>query len=149
MWRVVAWGTALVAELLLSGCITDYGPVVVEPEQARAAVNGAPAGAAPRVQRGDKIRVTVYGEENLTGNYDVDPGGNLSLPLAGTIRAAGRTKVELEREITRKFKSDYLQDPKVTVDVASFRPFYIFGEVERPSEYPYRSGMNLLNALTI
>src|SRR5947208_2146684 len=102
MSRFFAWGVVLVAGLLVSGCITDYGPIVVEREQALAAVDASSLGGAPRVQSGDKIRVSVYNEENLTGNYEVDPAGNVSLPLAGTVRAAGRTKLELEREITRK-----------------------------------------------
>ena len=74
--------------------------------------------------------------------------GSVSLPLAGTIKAAGRSKLELEREVARRYKSEYLQDPKVTVDVAVFKPFYIFGEAERPGEYPYKNGLNVLTAIT-
>lgn len=103
-----------------------------------------------RVQAGDKLKVTVYGEDKLTGDYVVDPGGSLSLPLTGTVQAAGLTKPELERVLTKKLASQkYLLDPKVTVDIAEFRPFYVLGEVEKPGEYAYKSGLNVSRAIAI
>jgi polysaccharide export outer membrane protein len=102
-----------------------------------------------RLQAGDTLRVTVFGEEKLSGDFQVDPSGYVSLPLAGTVLAAGLTKIELERSLTEKFKSKYLRDPKVTVDVASFRPIYVLGEVQRPGEYQYRSGLNVVSALAV
>jgi polysaccharide export outer membrane protein len=71
----------------------------------------------------------------------------VSLPLAGTMRAAGRTRAGLEREITRRY-GDKLQEPQVTVEVVEFRPFYVMGEVLTPGTYPYRSGLNVLTATT-
>jgi protein involved in polysaccharide export with SLBB domain len=134
-------GVVLLMGLLVAGCAADFGPV--------ASYDGAiPVSVSPVLQRGDKIKVTVYGEDNLNGIYDVDPGGSISIPLAGTVRAAGRTKGELRGEIARRYKSEYLQDPKVTVEVVAFRPIYILGEAERPGEYPYRSGLNLIGAVT-
>jgi polysaccharide export outer membrane protein len=91
--------------------------------------------------------VTVYGEPNLSGFYDISPSGSVSLPLAGTMRAAGRTRAGLEREITRRY-GDKLQEPQVTVEVVEFRPFYVMGEVLTPGTYPYRSGLNVLTATT-
>jgi polysaccharide export outer membrane protein len=92
--------------------------------------------------------MTVYGEENLTNFYDVDPTGRLSLPLIGRVRAAGRTAAEVERDIANRYRSGgYLQEPKVTIEVIEFRPYYVMGEVEKPSEYPYRSGLNVLTAI--
>jgi protein involved in polysaccharide export with SLBB domain len=73
----------------------------------------------------------------------------VSLPLAGTIEAAGLTKPELEQALTTKLKSEYLRNPRVTVEVVSFRPFYVLGEVKTPGEYPYRSGLNVLSAIAI
>jgi polysaccharide export outer membrane protein len=102
-----------------------------------------------RLAPGDKVRVVVYGEEKISGEYQIDNAGSLSLPLAGTIPAAGLTKSELERDITNRLKSQYLRDPKVTVDVVSFRPFYVLGEVQKPGEYPFRSGLNVLSAIAI
>ena len=103
-----------------------------------------------RVQPGDKLKITVYGEDKLSGDYVVDPGGSLSIPLTGTMQAAGLTKAELERVIMKKLASQkYLVDPKVTVDIAEFRPFYVLGEVEKPGEYAYKSGLNVSRAIAI
>ena len=72
------------------------------------------------------------------------------MPLVGGVRAAGRSKSELEREIVRAYAGGkMLQDPKVTVDVTSYRPIYILGEALRPGAYPYSSGLNVLTAITL
>jgi polysaccharide export outer membrane protein len=101
------------------------------------------------LEPGDRIKVTVYGEENLNGVYDVDPGGYVSLPLAGNIKAAGHTKLELQRTITAKYRSDYLRDPQVTVDVVAFRPVAVMGEVLRPGAVPYQANLNVLSAIAM
>ena len=148
--RVSKLACAMAGIILLS-CLSacDSGaslpPLSTEEQRAIAA---APA-SAPRLQAGDKIRVTVFGEDKLTGEYEIDPGGSVSLPLAGTVRAAGLTKTEMEQELTRKFRTEYLRSPKVTVDIATFRPFYVLGEVEKPGEYPYKSGLNVLSAIAV
>src|SRR6266516_3177899 len=102
-----------------------------------------------RLAPGDKVRVIVFGEDKLSGEYQVDNAGSLSLPLAGTIRGAGLTKTELERSLTKQLQGEYLRNPKVTIDVTSFRPFYVLGEVSKPGEYQYRSGLNVLSAIAI
>src|SRR5476649_1340907 len=131
----------------VSGCGggTNLGPA--SPEEQRNYV--AAATAKPRLQSGDKIRVTVYGEDKLSGDFEIDPSGLVSLPLAGTVKAAGLTQIELETELSRKFRTEYLRNPKVTVTIASFRPFYILGEVAKPGEYPYRSGLNIISATAL
>ena len=108
-----------------------------------------PAVEAMRLQAGDKIRVTVYGEDKISGEYEIDPSGFVSLPLAGTVQAAGQTKISLEQSLAEKLKSNYLRDPKVTVDVATFRPIYVLGEVQKPGEYPFRSGLNVVSAMAV
>ena len=102
-----------------------------------------------RLSPGDKLRVTVFGEERLSGDFDLDLNGNASLPLAGTVRLAGLTKAEAEAAVAKKLRSEYLKNPKVTVDVTSFRPFYVTGQVERPGEFPYRNRLNLISALAV
>ena len=111
-----------------------------------------PAPGSPvelRLAPGDKLRVIVYGEDKVSGDFQIDNAGYLSLPLAGTIKGAGLTKSEMERDITIALKSQYLRNPKVTVDVVSYRPFYVLGEVKTPGEYPFRSGLNVLSAIAI
>jgi polysaccharide export outer membrane protein len=133
--------------LLLSGCGTgsDLGPVT-ESEQ-RAMVEAA--SASPHLQAGEKIRLTVYGEPSLSGDYQIDPSGFISLPLAGTMKASGLTQAELEQALSKKFRSEYLKNPKVTVSIVEFRPFYIIGEIEKPGAYSYTSGLNALSAIAI
>jgi len=136
-----------VAALQLAGCYTDYGPVEVETQPVRPSLG---AGLASNLRPGDRIRITVYGEESLTGEYDVNPGGSVSMPLVGTIRAAGRSQVELGREIAARYRSGgFLQDPKVNVAVVQFRPFYILGEASNPGEYPFRSGLTVHAAVAM
>jgi protein involved in polysaccharide export with SLBB domain len=136
-------GAIVAIGLQLAGCYTDFGPIVTEPEPINASA------VAARLQTGDKLKVTVYGEENLTGVYDVSPAGNVTMPLIGAIRAAGRTSSELERAITGAYRNgNLLQDPKVTVAVVEFRPYYIMGEAVSPGQFPYRSGLNVLTAIS-
>ena len=102
-----------------------------------------------RFAPGDRVRITVFGEDRLSGEYQVDGSGSLSVPLAGTVQAAGLTKPELEQAVTTQLKGQYLRNPRVSIDVVSYRPFYVLGEVQKPGEYPYRSGLNVLSALAI
>jgi polysaccharide export outer membrane protein len=102
-----------------------------------------------RLAAGDKLRVTVFGEDRLSGEYQIDNSGSISLPLAGTVKAAGLTKSQLEEALTTQLKNQYLRNPKVTVDVITYRPFYVLGEVTKPGEYPFRSGLNVLSAIAI
>lgn len=105
------------------------------------------AAAPPRLQPGEKIRVTVFGENSLSGEYQIDPSGFISLPLAGTVKAAGLTQNDLAHELEASLRSGYLKDPKVTVSISEFRPFFILGEVEKPGSYPYSSGLNVMSAI--
>lgn len=102
-----------------------------------------------KLSAGDKLRVTVFGEDKLSGDFDLDLNGNASLPLAGTVNLAGQTKQQAEATIARKLRSEYLRSPKVTVDVTSFRPFYVIGQVERPGEFPYRNRLNIISAMAV
>lgn len=102
-----------------------------------------------KLSAGDKLRVTVFGEDKLSGDFDLDLNGNASLPLAGTVNLAGQTKQQAEATIARKLRSEYLRNPKVTVDVTSFRPFYVIGQVERPGEFPYRNRLNIISAMAV
>lgn len=140
--RWISLGSCLLILLLVGGCYPDYGPVVVEPAPAAPVVS-----VAHRLQAGDRVNVIVFGEANLTGIYIVDPSGGLSLPLIGTVTAAGRTRAEIEREITSKYRA-YVTEPKVTIAVVEFRPFYVLGEAEHPGQYPYYSGLNVLTAIS-
>jgi protein involved in polysaccharide export with SLBB domain len=142
-----SWILILLTALALASCGSqDMLPAFSDTELEAFARDAA--AEAPKLQPSEKIRVTVFGEDRLSGEYQIDPAGYVSLPLAGTLRAAGLTKIELERELAKKFSTE-LRSPKVTVDVASFRPLYIYGEVAKPGEYPYKGGLNVMSAIAI
>lgn len=98
---------------------------------------------------GDKVRITVFGETDLSGEYDVDGSGNVRLPLVGQVQAAGLTLRTFEAQIADTLRRGYLKDPKVNVEVTTYRPFYIIGEVTKPGKYPYVSDMTVLNAVAV
>jgi polysaccharide biosynthesis/export protein len=143
MTRASICGTLFALCLLVSGCGTSS--ITEAEKQSLAATASAPA----KLQPGDKIKVTVYGENQLSGDYQLDQSGQISLPLAGTVRAEGMTQSELEQALAKKFRSEYLKNPKVTVTISTLQPYYIMGEVEKPGEFNYRSGLNVLTALAI
>lgn len=109
----------------------------------------AKAGAGYRLGSGDKIKVTVFGQANMSGEFAVAGDGSVSLPFIGSIRAGGLTVRELEREIVNQLRPDYLKNPRVSVEVLNFRPFDIIGEVQKPGSYPYRDGMTVINAIAM
>jgi len=98
---------------------------------------------------GDRLRVTVYGHEDLSGEFEVGSSGTVSLPLIGEVRASGLGAKQLEETIIGQLKPNYLKNPSVTVEVLNYRPFFIIGEVKQPGSYPYVSGMRALNAVAI
>jgi len=100
-----------------------------------------------RLGPGDKVHMQVLGVEDLTGDYTVGDIGTVSSPLIGEVKAAGRTRAQLEREIEQKLAQGYLKNPKVSITILAYRPFYIFGEVTKPGEYPYASGMRVMSAV--
>lgn len=141
------YGSALViliAALTLAGCYTDYGPVEVETSP----VSVSGGGLASLLQAGDMVKITVYGEDALTGEYGVNPAGNVTMPLIGTIKAAGRSPTGFARQLEQRYRA-FLQEPHVTVDIVQFKPFYVLGEAATPGEYPYRSGLTVHAAVAM
>jgi protein involved in polysaccharide export with SLBB domain len=139
-YRLCGFILLLALVMAAGGCRTDFGATVIEPDPI------APSRVASKIQPGDRIKMMVHGEQDLSGFYDVSPTGSVTLPLAGTIRAAGLTRAELERAVTRRY-APLLEEPKIAIDVVEFRPFYILGEAEKPGQYPYQSGLNVLTAI--
>ncbi len=99
---------------------------------------------------GDKLRVTVYQEPDLSGEFTVDGTGQVQFPLVGQVKAAGLTTHQFTDEVKAALSSGgYLKDPRVNVEVTNFRPFYIMGEVNKPGEYPYETGLTVLGAVAL
>lgn len=105
--------------------------------------------AGYRLGGGDKVRLTVFGEEDLSGEFEVDGTGRLSLPLIGDIQAGGRTLPDVEKLIMATLTEGYLVNPRVNLQVLNFRPFFILGEVNKPGSYPYVNDMTVINAVAL
>ena len=146
--QMISAGLLLV---LLAACAS--GAPTSVPLAQDAAVSGIATPSASdleyRLGSGDKLRVIVYGEQDLSGEFDVTGTGKVSLPLIGQVQATGLTLEEFEAEIGGKLQEGYLTNPKVSVEVLNYRPFYIIGEVNKSGEYPYTNGMNVLNAVAV
>lgn len=135
-----------------SGSVTS-GTTTASP--ARTAAARAEAGQATPVSAGDdytlgvadKVRVIIFDEPSLSGEFFVNANGRLSLPLIGDVKAAGVNTTNLATTIQEKLADGYLRQPRVSIDVLTFRPYYILGEVNKPGEYPYSSGLTVLNAV--
>src|SRR3546814_1027146 len=97
----------------------------------------------------DLIDLKVFGQDNLSGEYRVDAGGAISIPLLGDVPASGRTAAELTQEVTDRLRDGYLRDPQVTVQVKQYRPFFIVGAVKTPGSYDYIAGMTVLQAVAM
>ena len=158
----------LLAALALPGCMRATGPVAVAPPAGdldSLAYRGMPSAptavayaAEPmpaaydgsyKLDAGDRLRVVVYGQEGLTNTYAIDAGGSITLPLIGSVPARGRSPAGLAAEIGAKLRKGYIRDPSVAVEIESYRPFFILGEVAAPGQYPYVPNMSVESAVAI
>jgi len=116
---------------------------------AYAAPASAPRDAPYHLDAGDKLRVAVYGQEGLTNTYAIDAGGAITMPLIGAVPARGKTPAALAADISAKLRNGYIREPSVAVEVESYRPFFILGEVAAPGQYPYVPNMSVESAVAI
>jgi polysaccharide export outer membrane protein len=99
---------------------------------------------------GDQVRIITYGEENLTGEFRVNDSGNISLPLLGTVHAAGLSSSELEAAVAAALRrGDLVRKASVAVEVVGYRSIYVLGEVNKPGQYAYQPGMTVLSAVAL
>ena len=98
---------------------------------------------------GDVVKMTVFGQDDLSGEFTVDGQGMVSLPLIGNVKVGGLTVRQAEKKVVGELKPDYLKNPRVSIEVLNYRPFYIIGEVKKPGSYPYVSGMTVINAVAL
>ncbi len=140
LMRTVAVATMIVP--FLSGCAQE--------RIAPLAITGPTSGlAAYHLGAGDKLRITVYNEPALTGEYSVTPAGAVAFPLIGPVDAANRTIDQVSADIVHRLDTGYVHDPRVSIEVLNFRPFYILGEVNKPGEYPYSAGLTVDKAVAL
>ncbi|WP_426032176.1 polysaccharide biosynthesis/export family protein [Caulobacter sp. DWP3-1-3b2] len=96
---------------------------------------------------GDKIRVIVFGEPSLSGEFEVSGSGMIAFPLVGQLTALGISTSEFQARVAAALRDGYIKDPRVSVEVLNYRPFYILGEVTKPGEYPYTNGLTVMKAV--
>ncbi len=108
-----------------------------------------PTTGSYRLGAGDKLQINVFNQADLTGEYVLDGNGSFTMLLIGKVSAAGLTSTELEALLVDSLKPDYLVNPRVSVRIENFRPFYIIGEVKSPNSYAYVDGMTYLTAVAI
>jgi len=125
------------------------GPYV--PAGPSAAYAAAPSTypTAYTLDSGDKLRIVVFGQEGITNSYIVGVDGNVNLPLIGSVQARGHTTQQLSQTITARLKQGYVREPHVSVEVETYRPFFILGEVTTPGQYPYVPNMSAETAIAI
>lgn len=103
-----------------------------------------------RLGPGDAVRLIVFGEEQLTGEFRVNDSGVIAVPLLGSIRATGLSPAELETSVGSALKrGNLLRNPAVSAEVTAYRPIFVLGEVNRPGQYPYAPGMTVVSAVAV
>jgi polysaccharide export outer membrane protein len=139
VWRGRAVATALLVAVLVTGCAQPrYSPLFSDNLNAPYVLNS-----------GDKMRILVYGQETLSNIYSVDGAGTISMPLVGSVKAAGLTTAALERDIAARLRNGFIREPNVSIEIEQYRPFYVLGEVTQSGQYPYVSGMTAQTAVAI
>lgn len=133
-------GIATVSLTSLAACAGGAAP---SPQIAAAPI----AETAYTLGAGDKVRVIVYGENELSGEYSITSAGDVSFPLIGNVPATGKSTVELQELIRGRLAAGYIKQPRVSVEVLDYRPFFILGEVTKPGQYPYTNGMTVQQAV--
>ena len=141
-FKKLVLAVAALGAMALAACST--GPEQGNPQELTQAGMGI---AGYKLGSGDEIKVTVYGEPDLSGPFVVDGQGSISMSLVGQVEVVNLSLNETSRLLENKLKDGWLKDPKVTTELVKGRPYYILGEVNRPGEYPFVSGLTVMNAI--
>lgn len=142
--RALAMGLALSAALAPALAVAQAGGSVP------ASLPAGPSSGANlnyKLGTGDKLRIIVFGETSLSGEFVISDTGEVAFPLIGNVHAAGLSVQQFQDALRAKLADGYLKDPRVSAEVENYRPFYILGEVQKPGEYPYTTGLTVLNAV--
>jgi len=135
--------------LLLCGLLSAFSVYAEDANNVTSKNDSASSNQVYKFGSGDIIKVTVFNHEDLSGEYVINGAGFIALPLIGDVLAKDLTVKQVEEAIANKLKPDYLLNPRISVQVLNYRPFYILGEVKDPKSYPYVDGMTYRNAVTI
>jgi polysaccharide export outer membrane protein len=131
-----------------SRAVPQHDAVNAQAQVVRVAM--APSAApAYALDTGDKLRIVVFGQEGLTNSYLVDAAGQVTVPLIGAVGARGLTTQQLARAVAAKLRAGFIREPHVAIEVETYRPFFILGEVTLPGQYPYVPNMTVETAVAI
>jgi len=147
--RIVGFLLIAAATVSLAACNDYSDPASAAGMQLASAASVSVGPRAYVLRPNDQIRVQIYNEQNVSGVYTVDGSGMVSIPLAGRLRAAGLTPAALEQSIKRHLDGGILTDPHVNVQVATYGPIYVRGEVKQPGQFPYAPGLTVGDAVAL
>ncbi|MEG8037943.1 polysaccharide biosynthesis/export family protein [Sphingomonas sp. LR60] len=139
----------LSALALLTACADRGAHLPLQSASSLGRERATPVDATYQLGVGDQIAIAVYGEPDLTRTYPINPDGTIEVPLAGTIKAQGRTIAAISALIRDRLADGFLRNPSVTGAIVSYRPFYILGEVNKPGQYSYQTGLTLDGAVAL
>ena len=132
------------------GAVAFLGPTVTKVSYERTDIGPAPSMTQPYLlDSGDRVRVFVYGQPNLSHIYPIDGAGFIAVPLIGAVKARGLTTYHLAEEIAAQLKVSFVKDPQVSVEMAATRPFFILGEVRAAGQYPFEPGLTVEAAIAV
>jgi polysaccharide export outer membrane protein len=134
---------SLFAAFLITACAARSGEIVASGDR----YTPPSSSEEYKLDTGDKIRVNVYNEPTLSGEFAVGSEGTVSLPLVGDMKVREKTPQQLANEVQSRLADGYLREPRVSVEVSTYRPFFILGEVTAPGQYPYANGLTVMNAI--
>ena len=147
------WGQTLLVLAAINMSLSNCdGPRGIVGAADTAATPYAMAEASPQTYRlalGDKVKVTVFNEPDVSGEFQISSAGKIALPLAGDVVAANRTVDELESAVAKKLNGRFVKNPRVAVEVLTYRPFNVVGEVKNAGQYPYRPGLTIHDAVAM
>lgn len=157
--RRIAGLFAVLALLAVTGCsmfedepaVAGTGDVAASTGGEGGTVASTTVGGTPiyRIGPGDELNIIVFGHPDLSGNFVIDPQGDLTMPLIGRMPVRGQTVDEITTQVTQSYSNSFLVDPRVSVELLNSRPFYILGQVNEPGEYPYVRGVTVRQAVAI
>lgn len=142
-WRV---GTAIVRMTIVVGLMLVQLACAPKPSSDA----GHVANSAYRLGTGDKLKITVFGEEDASGEYEIDATGSISARLLGRLEVKGMTVSQVEQTLVEQYNSrGFFRNPRVSIELVNLRPFFILGEVEKRGSYPYINGLTVAQAAAV
>ncbi|MEO1206754.1 MAG: polysaccharide biosynthesis/export family protein [Pseudomonadota bacterium] len=136
----------LAASTIIPGCATSSAPLSAP---GFAEERTGSLGRQYRLGIGDKLKITVFGEPDLSGDFEIDSVGRIAMPLIGNVLAEGKTIAEFTNDAKRKFSNGYLKSPRLSIEVLNYRPIFVHGEVRSGGQFTFKNGLRIRDAIAI